>query len=141
MAKTKTREKKNSTKYSKEQKQQILDDYKLGTVSREASYLGRKETLSGKAKFGIFGDGKEMQQIVMAKHFKNGDFRSGYYRDQSIMFALGRVRVQEFFAQLYAHANREAEPHTYGRQMNGHFSTRTIDKNGEWLNLTEMKNT
>lgn len=142
MAKTKTRERKSSKKkVSKNQIQQILDDYKLGVVSREASYLGRKETLTGKAKFGIFGDGKEIPQIVMAKYFKNGDFRSGYYRDQSFMLAIGRVTVQEFFAQLYAHANPEAEPQTAGRQMNAHFSTRTIDEDGEWLNLTEMKNT
>lgn len=140
MAKIKTRKRKSNNQPSQTQIQQILDDYKLGHVSREASYLGRKETLSGKAKFGIFGDGKEIPQIVMAKYFNNGDFRSGYYRDQSFMFAIGRLTVQQFFAQLYAHANLEADPHSGGRQMNAHFSTRTIDENGDWLNLTELKN-
>ncbi len=142
MAQTKTKRKKSSKKkYSKKQKQEIIDDYKLGVISREASYLGRKETLTGKAKFGIFGDGKEIPQIAMAKYFKEGDFRSGYYRDQTFMMAIGQITVQEFFAQLYAHANPVAEPHTYGRQMNAHFSTRTLDENGDWLDLTKIKNT
>ncbi len=139
---TKTKKKKSGKKkYSKKQKQEIIDDYKLGVLSREASYLGRRETLTGKAKFGIFGDGKEIPQVVLAKYFKEGDFRSGYYRGQTFMFAIGQVSVQEFFAQLYAHANDEADPHTHGRQMNAHFSTRTIDENGEWLDLTKQKNT
>src|SRR6056297_2971700 len=147
MASTKTKNKstsKSSTskkKYSKKKKQEILDDYKLAVTSREASYLGRKETLTGKAKFGIFGDGKEIPQIAMAKYFKEGDFRSGYYRDQTFMMAIGQVTVQQFFAQLYAHANVEEEPHSGGRQMNAHFSTRSLKEDGSWKDLTEMKNT
>lgn len=148
MASTKTKNKstsksKSSSKsaYSKQEKQEILDDYKLAAVSREMSYLGRKETLTGKAKFGIFGDGKEMPQIAMAKYFEEGDFRSGYYRDQTFMLAIGQVTIQQFFAQLYAHANLEAEPHSGGRQMNAHFSTRSLDEEGNWKDLTKMKNT
>jgi len=148
MASTKTKNKSTSksksaskSSYSKKQKQEILDDYRLATISREMSYLGRKETLTGKAKFGIFGDGKEMPQIAMAKYFEEGDFRSGYYRDQTFMLAIGQVSIQEFFAQLYAHADMDAEPHSGGRQMNAHFSTRSLDENGEWKSLTEMKNT
>jgi len=138
MARTKT--KKKSTETSS-QKQEILEDYKLAVMSREASYIGRKETLTGKAKFGIFGDGKELPQIAMAKHFKDGDFRAGYYRDQTFMMAIGQVTVQQFFAQLYAHANIEEEPHSGGRQMNAHFSTRSLNEDGSWKDLTEMKNT
>ncbi|MDZ7682323.1 MAG: thiamine pyrophosphate-dependent enzyme [Fodinibius sp.] len=108
--------------------------------SREASYIGRKETLTGKAKFGIFGDGKEMPQIAMAKHFKDGDFRAGYYRDQTFMMAIDQVTVQQFFAQLYAHANIEEEPNSGGRQMNAHFSTRSLNEDGSWRDLTKMKN-
>lgn len=147
MASTKTKNKSSSKssaskkKYTKKQKQEILDDYKLAVTSREASYLGRKETLTGKAKFGIFGDGKEMPQIAMAKYFRDGDFRSGYYRDQTFMMAIGQVTVQQFFAQLYAHASVEADPHSGGRQMNAHFSTRSLDEKGEWKDLTKMKNT
>ena len=147
MASTKTKNKSTSKssaskkKYSKKKKQEILDDYKLAVTSREASYLGRKETLTGKAKFGIFGDGKEIPQIAMAKYFKEGDFRSGYYRDQTFMMAIGQVTVQQFFAQLYAHANIEADPHSGGRQMNAHFSTRSLDEKGKWKDLTKMKNT
>ncbi|WP_372635312.1 thiamine pyrophosphate-dependent enzyme [Fodinibius sp.] len=122
------------------EKQEILADYKLAVVSREASYIGRKETLTGKAKFGIFGDGKELPQIAMAKYFKDGDFRSGYYRDQTFMMAIGQVTVQQFFAQLYAHANTKADPHTGGRQMNAHFSTRSLNEDGSWKDLTRMKN-
>ena len=122
-------------------KQEILDDYKLAVTSREVSYIGRKETLTGKAKFGIFGDGKELPQIAMAKYFKNGDFRSGYYRDQTFMMAIDQVTVPQFFAQLYAHANVEAEPHSGGRQMNAHFSTRSLNEDGSWKDLTQMKNT
>ncbi|HEX6982637.1 MAG TPA: thiamine pyrophosphate-dependent enzyme [Balneolaceae bacterium] len=132
---------KSKSSFTKKQKQEILDDYKLAMMSREASYLGRKETLTGKAKFGIFGDGKEIPQIAMAKYFKNGDFRSGYYRDQTFMMAIGQVTVQQFFAQLYAHANVEAEPGTGGRQMNAHFSTRSLNDDGSWKDLTKMKNT
>ena len=143
MASTKTKKEKKSSdiSYSQEQKKEVLRDYKLAYKSREASYLGRKETLTGKAKFGIFGDGKEMPQIAMAKYFKEGDFRAGYYRDQTFMMAIDQVTVQQFFAQLYAHANVEEEPHSGGRQMNAHFSTRSLNDDGSWKNLTEMKNT
>ncbi|HKK47320.1 MAG TPA: thiamine pyrophosphate-dependent enzyme [Balneolaceae bacterium] len=148
MASTETQKKSSSKSkassngsYTKMQKQEILDDYKLAVKSREASYLGRKETLTGKAKFGIFGDGKEMPQIAMAKYFKEGDFRSGYYRDQTFMIAIGQVTVQQFFAQLYAHANLQQEPNSGGRQMNAHFSTRSLDEEGHWKDLTKMKNT
>jgi len=140
--KTKTPKKKAAQgSYSDERKQGILQDYKLAVKSRETSYLGRKETLTGKAKFGIFGDGKELPQIAMAKHFRDGDFRSGYYRDQTFMMAIGQVTVQQFFAQLYAHANLEDEPNSGGRQMNGHFSTRSLNEDGSWKDLTQMKNT
>src|ERR1700732_2048736 len=104
-------------------KQQTLDDYRLGQISRQASLLGRKEVLSGKAKFGIFGDGKEIAQLAMAKAFKKGDFRSGYYRDQTFMFAIGELTLQQWFAGLYAHADLTAEPSAAGRQMGGHYST------------------
>lgn len=119
---------------------QLLEDYKLVCMSREASILGRKEVLTGKAKFGIFGDGKELAQLAMAKYFRKGDWRSGYYRDQTIMFALDLLNVQEYFAGLYAHTDELAEPMSAGRQMNGHFATATIDQNGEWKNLTEEYN-
>lgn len=131
----------DNSSFSQERIEDILNDYKLAVKSREASYLGRKETLTGKAKFGIFGDGKEIPQIAMAKYFENGDFRSGYYRDQTLMMAIGQVSVQQFFAQLYAHADVEAEPNSGGRQMNAHFSTRTLNDEGNWKDLTKMKNT
>lgn len=118
----------------------VLEDYKLATVSRQASLLGRKEVLTGKAKFGIFGDGKEVAQIAMAKAFENGDFRSGYYRDQTFMMAIGELTVKQFFAQLYAHPSIEKEPASGGRQMNGHFANRTLDENGDWKNLLASKN-
>jgi pyruvate/2-oxoglutarate/acetoin dehydrogenase E1 component/TPP-dependent pyruvate/acetoin dehydrogenase alpha subunit len=118
----------------------VLEDYKLATMSRQASLLGRKEVLTGKAKFGIFGDGKEIAQIAMAKAFENGDFRSGYYRDQTFMMAIGELTVKQFFAQLYAHPSIEKEPASGGRQMNGHFANRTLDENGEWKNLLASKN-
>lgn len=121
-------------------KLQVLEDYKLANVSRQASLLGRKEVLTGKAKFGIFGDGKEVAQIAMAKAFRKGDFRSGYYRDQTFMFAIGELTVKQFFAQLYADTDIEKEPASAGRQMNGHFATRSLDEKGEWKNLTEIKN-
>lgn len=120
--------------------QEILNDYRLACISREASLLGRKEVLTGKAKFGIFGDGKEVAQIAMAKQFQNGDWRSGYYRDQTFMMAIGQLSVQQAFAALYAHPDLDAEPSSAGRQMGGHFATRTIDENGNWKNLTELKN-
>lgn len=118
----------------------ILSDYRLAVESREASIIGRKEVFMGKAKFGIFGDGKEVAQIAMAKVFRKGDFRSGYYRDQTFMFAIGELTVQQFFAQLYAHTDLEADPSTAGRLMTGHFGTRTLDENGKFKRLTEQKN-
>ncbi len=118
----------------------VLDDYKLANVSREASLLGRREVLTGKAKFGIFGDGKEIPQLAMAKFFEEGDFRSGYYRDQTFMMAIGQTDVQKFFAQLYANPNVEEEPSSGGRSMNGHYSTRSLDENGNWKNLKDLKN-
>lgn len=121
-------------------KSEVLADYKLACISREASLLGRKEVLTGKAKFGIFGDGKELAQIALAKQFQNGDFRSGYYRDQTLMMAIDQLNVQQYFAGLYAHTDEDVEPMSAGRQMGGHFGTRNLDKNGEWKNLMEQKN-
>ncbi len=121
-------------------KQEVLADFRLANESRQASLMGRKEVLTGKAKFGIFGDGKEVAQIAMAKVFRNGDFRSGYYRDQTFMMASGLLTVQEFFAQLYAHPSLEADPSSAGRSMNGHFSTRSINTDGSWRNLMDQKN-
>lgn len=121
-------------------KNEVLEDFRLACVSREASLLGRKEVLTGKAKFGIFGDGKELAQIALAKQFRDGDFRSGYYRDQTLMMAIGQLNVQQYFAGLYAHTDEDVEPQSAGRQMGGHYSTRNLDKNGEWKNLTEQKN-
>ena len=118
----------------------ILADYQLACESREASLLGRKEVFMGKAKFGIFGDGKEVAQIAMAKVFRKGDFRSGYYRDQTFMFAIGELTLQEYFAQLYAHTEVDADPASAGRLMNGHFATRMIDENGNFKDLTKLKN-
>mgnify|MGYP000132620131 CR=1 FL=1 len=120
--------------------EEILEDYRLVYESREASLIGRKEVFMGKAKFGIFGDGKELAQIAMAKVFKNGDFRSGYYRDQTFMFAIGGLTVEQYFAQLYAHTSVEAEPASGGRSMNGHFASRLLEENGDWKKQTEMKN-
>lgn len=139
MAETKT--KSRSRTYSTARKKEILADYKLGWLSRHMSLIGRKEVLSGKAKFGIFGDGKEIPQIAMAKVFNNGDFRSGYYRDQTFMLAIDELKPAQFFAQLYAHPDVEADPFSAGRQMNSHFATRLIDKNGEWIDQTKSKNT
>ena len=121
-------------------KNQVLQDYKIATISRETSLLGRKEVLTGKAKFGIFGDGKEVAQIAMAKSFQNGDYRSGYYRDQTFMFASGLASVEQFFAQLYADPDVRNEPFSAGRQMVSHFSTRNVDENGNWLDLANRKN-
>ncbi|HEY9117513.1 MAG TPA: thiamine pyrophosphate-dependent enzyme [Roseivirga sp.] len=120
--------------------EEILNDFKLAVESREASIIGRKEVFMGKAKFGIFGDGKELPQIAMAKVFKNGDFRSGYYRDQTFMFAIGELTVQQYFAQLYAHTSVEADPASGGRLMNGHFANRLLDEHGKWKAQTSMKN-
>ncbi len=121
-------------------KQEILEDYKLACLSRETSLLGRKEVLTGKAKFGIFGDGKELAQIALAKQFNKGDFRSGYYRDQTLVFALGELSIQEYFAGLYAHTDVDLEPTSAGRQMGGHFATRNIDQNGNWVDLMQHHN-
>lgn len=118
----------------------ILADYRLACESREASLLGRKEVFMGKAKFGIFGDGKEMAQIAMAKIFRAGDHRAGYYRDQTFMLAIGELTLQQYFAQLYAHTSVEADPASAGRLMNGHFATRMIDENGAFKNLAQTKN-
>lgn len=119
---------------------EILQDYKLACESREASLLGRKEVFMGKAKFGIFGDGKELAQIAMAKAFKPGDFRSGYYRDQTFMFAIGQLTLQEYFAQLYAHTDVDADPASAGRLMNGHFATRMLDDSGVLKDISKHKN-
>lgn len=118
----------------------VLNDYTLVNESRQASLLGRKEVLTGKAKFGIFGDGKEVAQIAMSKVFQNGDFRSGYYRDQTFMFAIGALTVQQWFAGLYGHADDDLEPMSAGRQMNGHFGTHSLNADGTFKNLTEQKN-
>ena len=121
-------------------REEILSDYRIAHQSRLASVLGRREVLTGKAKFGIFGDGKEVPQVAMARVFKNGDWRSGYYRDQTFMFAAGISSVQEFFAQLYAHTSVEAEPASAGRMMNGHFGTRSLNADGSWKNVMAQKN-
>ncbi len=118
----------------------ILDDYRIANESREASITGRKEVLTGKAKFGIFGDGKEIAQLALAKVFQEGDFRSGYYRDQTFMFATGNLTLKEWFAGLYAHTDEEAEPMSAGRQMGGHFGTRSLNPDGTWKNLMKLKN-
>ncbi|MDB4198989.1 thiamine pyrophosphate-dependent enzyme [Polaribacter sp.] len=124
----------------KEFKEEVLNDYKIAKISRECSLLGRREVLTGKAKFGIFGDGKEVPQLAMAKAFKKGDFRSGYYRDQTFMMAIGELTAQQFFAGLYAHTNIEIEPMSAGRQMGGHFATHSLNEDGSWKNLTEQYN-
>ena len=121
-------------------KKEVLNDYKVARISRECSLLGRREVLTGKAKFGIFGGGKEVPQLAMAKAFKRGDFRSGYYRDQTFMMALGELTAQQFFAGLYAHTDIEADPMSAGRQMGGHFATHSLDDNGQWKNLTDQYN-
>ncbi|MBT8243837.1 alpha-ketoacid dehydrogenase subunit alpha/beta [Winogradskyella sp.] len=121
-------------------KTEVLSDYKLAVTSRECSLLGRREVLTGKAKFGIFGDGKEVPQIAWAKAFKDGDFRSGYYRDQTFMMAIGELTIEQFFAGLYANTDLKEEPMSAGRQMGGHFATHSLDKNGNWKNLTKQKN-
>jgi pyruvate/2-oxoglutarate/acetoin dehydrogenase E1 component/TPP-dependent pyruvate/acetoin dehydrogenase alpha subunit len=121
-------------------KQQVLLDYQLACESREASLLGRKEVLTGKAKFGIFGDGKELAQIALAKQFQNGDFRSGYYRDQTLMMAISALTIEQYFAGLYAHTDVAVEPQSAGRQMGGHYATRNLDQNGQWKDLMSQKN-
>lgn len=121
-------------------KKEVIEDFRIVNLSREASLLGRKEVLTGKAKFGIFGDGKEVAQIAMAKQFRNGDWRSGYYRDQTFMMAVGQMTVEQFFAGLYANTDLEKEPFSGGRQMGGHFSTTSINPDGSWKNLMEQPN-
>jgi pyruvate/2-oxoglutarate/acetoin dehydrogenase E1 component/TPP-dependent pyruvate/acetoin dehydrogenase alpha subunit len=119
---------------------EVLNDYKMAMLSREASLLGRREVLTGKAKFGIFGDGKELAQIAMAKFFKPGDFRAGYYRDQTFMFASGLASVDQFFSQLYSDPDIKNDPFSAGRQMVSHFVTRNVDENGNWLDIANRKN-
>lgn len=121
-------------------REEVLNDYKTTCISREASLLGRKEVLTGKAKFGIFGDGKELPQAALSKFFKPGDFYSGYYRDQTLAFALGAATVEEFFAQLYSDPDTSHDPHSGGRQMNSHFATPFVDENGEFIDLVNRKN-
>jgi pyruvate/2-oxoglutarate/acetoin dehydrogenase E1 component/TPP-dependent pyruvate/acetoin dehydrogenase alpha subunit len=121
-------------------KTEVLNDYKIAVTSRECSLLGRREVLTGKAKFGIFGDGKEIPQLAWAKAFKAGDWRSGYYRDQTFMMAIGALTIQQFFAGLYGHTDIDADPMSGGRQMGGHFATPTINQDGSWKNLSELKN-
>ncbi len=128
------------TKFSQAKVKEILSDYRLAVESREASLIGRREVFMGKAKFGIFGDGKEVAQIAMAKVFGKGDFRAGYYRDQTFMFAIGELTVQQYFAQLYAHTSLEADPASAGRLMNGHYATRFLDEEGKYVDLTQTKN-
>jgi pyruvate/2-oxoglutarate/acetoin dehydrogenase E1 component/TPP-dependent pyruvate/acetoin dehydrogenase alpha subunit len=140
MAETKEIEVNTEEISQQELKAEILADYKLANVSRETSLLGRREVLTGKAKFGIFGDGKELAQIALAKQFQNGDFRSGYYRDQTWMMAADLLTVQQFFAQLYAHTDVEAEPASGGRQMNGHYASRSLNEDGSWKELINQKN-
>ncbi len=121
-------------------KKQVLEDYRIINLSRNLSTLGRKEVLSGKGSFGIFGDGKELPQLIWSKFFKNGDFRSGYYRDQTFMLALDLLTPEQFFASIYGHTDINFEPSSAGRQMNNHFATHSLDDNGEWKNLMEQKN-
>ena len=134
------KEKTNAALTFEDFKTEILNDYKIAITSRECSLLGRKEVLTGKAKFGIFGDGKEVPQLAMAKFFRNGDFRSGYYRDQTFMMAIGELTVQQLFAGLYGHTDIEQEPMSAGRQMGGHFVTHSLNEDGTWKNLTKQKN-
>ena len=121
-------------------REEVLNDYRIACISRETSLLGRKEVLGGKAKFGIFGDGKELAQVAMAKFFQPGDFRSGYYRDQTFMFAIGLTTAEQVFAQLYADPDPSREPFSSGRQMNCHFSSRNVNEQGEWMELATTKN-
>ena len=134
------KEKTNTALTFEDFKTEVLNDYKIAIKSRECSLLGRKEVLTGKAKFGIFGDGKEVPQLAMAKFFKNGDFRSGYYRDQTFMMAIGELSIQQFFAGLYGHNDIAHDPMSAGRQMGGHFTTHSLNEDGTWKNLTKQKN-
>src|SRR5690554_1334501 len=133
-------EEKEAIKFE-EFRQEVLNDYKLAHLSRQMSLLARREVLSGKAKFGIFGDGKEIAQIAMAKQFHEGDWRSGYYRDQTFMLATGMITPKQFFAMLYGETRTELNPDNGGRSMNNHFGTRLIDKDGNWINQAENRNT
>lgn len=128
------------SKYTQKQKKEIQEDYRIAHESRQASLLGRREVLTGKAKFGIFGDGKEVPQLAMAKAFREGDWRSGYYRDQTFMMASGLLSLEGFFAQLYGDTDLDANPDNGGRMMNNHFATRSLDENGQWKNLVKQKN-
>ncbi|MCO5234044.1 MAG: transketolase [Chitinophagales bacterium] len=130
----------NQTMSFEDFRREVLDDFKIANISREISLLGRKEVLTGKAKFGIFGGGKELPQIAMAKVFQNGDFRAGYYRDQTFALATKMVTIEHLFGQLYANPNLAYEPHSAGRQMNNHFATRNLKPDGSWKNLTQQKN-
>jgi pyruvate/2-oxoglutarate/acetoin dehydrogenase E1 component/TPP-dependent pyruvate/acetoin dehydrogenase alpha subunit len=134
------KEKVNTSLTFEDFKTEVLNDYRIAIISRECSLLGRKEVLTGKAKFGIFGDGKEVPQLAMAKCFKNGDFRSGYYRDQTFMMAIGELTIEQFFAGLYGHTDIDLEPMSAGRQMGGHFVTHSLNEDGSWKNLTQQKN-
>ncbi|SEA27269.1 Pyruvate/2-oxoglutarate/acetoin dehydrogenase complex, dehydrogenase (E1) component [Flavobacterium gillisiae] len=134
------KEKTNTTLTFEDFKTEVLNDYRIAMISRECSLLGRREVLTGKAKFGIFGDGKEVPQLAMAKFFKNGDFRSGYYRDQTFMMAIGQMTVEQFFAGLYGNSNIEQDPMSAGRQMGGHFATHSLNEDGSWKDLTKQKN-
>ncbi|PBJ09079.1 thiamine pyrophosphate-dependent enzyme [Flavobacterium sp. ACN6] len=134
------KEKNNTTLTFEDFKTEVLNDYRIAVTSRECSLLGRKEVLTGKAKFGIFGDGKEVPQLAMAKAFKNGDFRSGYYRDQTFMMAIGELSPKQFFAGLYGHTNLDFDPMSAGRQMGGHFVTHSLNEDGSWKDLTKQKN-
>ena len=117
---------------------EVLNDYKIAITSRECSLLGRREVLTGKAKFGIFGDGKEVPQLAMAKAFQNGDFRSGYYRDQTFMMAIGQLNIQQFFAGLYGHTDLNHDPMSAGRQMGGHFATHSLDENAVIIAILQL---
>ncbi len=134
------KEQHNTTLTFEDFKTEVINDYKLAITSRECSLLGRKEVLTGKAKFGIFGDGKEVPQLAMAKAFQNGDFRSGYYRDQTFMMAIGELTPVQFFAGLYGHTDISFDPMSAGRQMGGHFATHSLNEDGSWKNLAEQKN-
>src|SRR5436190_3259303 len=121
-------------------RESILEDYRVAYRSRQASLIGRKEVLTGKAKFGIFGDGKEVAQLAMARAFRNGDFRSGYYRDQTFMLSVGAATLDEFFAQLYADADVTHDPWSAGRSMNAHFASRLLDANGNFVSQVDAYN-
>jgi TPP-dependent pyruvate/acetoin dehydrogenase alpha subunit len=136
----------NTKRYSVDNKtpslsrREVLNDYRLALLSRQCSVLGRKEVLNGKAKFGIFGDGKEIAQLAYAKQFRKGDWRSGYYRDQTFMMAAGLLSAEQFFAQLYGTTGNELNPGNAGRSFNNHYATANVDTRGEWLNLADQKN-